>query len=45
MWAATLANWFVFRYNTAVLKRMFKISYLDTLFLVPVWISMWRSSR
>lgn len=45
MWTATLLNWFVFRYNTTTLKRMFRISYLDTLFLTPVWIFIWRSNH
>lgn len=43
MWAATLANWFVFKSSSRLLKRLFRMSYLDTLFVVPVWIHIWRS--
>lgn len=44
MWAATLVNWFVFRFNAGILKRLFRMSYLDTLFMVPVWIYIWRDN-
>jgi len=38
LWIGAALNWVVFKNSTKMLKRLFAISYLDTLFIIPVWL-------
>lgn len=37
-WIASVTNWFLFKHSAKWLKKLFAISYLDTLFIIPVWL-------
>ncbi|PRP81696.1 hypothetical protein PROFUN_01203 [Planoprotostelium fungivorum] len=40
MWGGAAMNWFLFKNSNKMLKKLFTISYLDTLFIFPVWLYM-----
>jgi len=40
MWISAAINWFTFKNSNKMLKKLFTISYLDTLFIFPVWLYM-----
>jgi len=43
MWLGAGANWFLFKNSNEMLKKLFRISYLDTLFIIPVWLFMFNN--
>lgn len=43
-WIGGAVNWFVFKRSAHYLKKLFAVSYLDTLFMIPVFLFIYNNS-